>query len=117
MPTNQPIPDVWVGNTFSRTFRLKDGIDPFDLTGSKLVFIAKAGNDTIRKATDDPGSGLSIPDPPTGEVLLEFTVAETRDMKVGAWRYELEHWVGSEQVSLIYGTMTVTAWVNDDVDP
>lgn len=112
--------DVWAGNTFTRPFIFKTAAgDPFDLTGSKLVFKANNGSvSIIRKATDDdPIAGFEITDAAAGEVLLSLTVTETRALPAGQLRYEIERWVGAEQISLLYGTLTVTTWVNDDVDP
>lgn len=126
IPANQPINDVWVGNSYDKRLRAKDGAAGFDLTGSKMVFVArKGGSSDIRKATDGTGpeAGLTLeahaddPDGVLSVILLEFTVPETRAMAAGDWRYELERWIDGKQKTLFYGTMTVTAWVNDDVDP
>lgn len=126
IPANQPINDVWVGNDYEKRLRAKNGSVGFDLAGSKIVFVAKEGGSTdIRKATDGTGpeAGVSLEahddDPPgvLSMILLEFTVTETRAMATGDWRYEIERWIDGKQRTLFYGTMTVTAWVNDDVDP
>jgi hypothetical protein len=101
--------EIWSGNTFRQKFGFQSNGAPFDLTGSKLVFRAVYGTTTVRKATDDDG----------GEVELFFSVAETRAFPEGApaMRYEIERWIGDDQISLLYGSIKVTKWVNDDVDP
>ncbi len=109
---------IWAGNTWRRPFHLGAGGSDFDLTGSKLVWRMVYGDTTIRKTTDTPGSGIEITDDAGGYFELSLTVAETRAWPDGAViRYEVERWIGGEQVSYIFGTITVTAWVNDDVDP
>ena len=110
--------DVWAGNTFTRRFNFKDSSGgPFDLTGSKLVFRAVSGDTVIRKATDSVDSGFEITDAVNCVVELHFTVAETRDLPASTIRYEIEQWDGDEQVTMLYGNLEVTTWVNDDVDP
>lgn len=121
-PAQQNI-NVWAGNTLRLGFAFKNDDDsPFDLTGSKLVFRA-VGTTTIRKDSEDSGSGLEIIDEAGGEAELFLTVAETRSLAAGTAssitkvKFELERWIGVDQTSLIYGELLVTLWVNDDVDP
>lgn len=122
-PAQQNI-NVWAGNTLRIGFAFKNADNsPFDLTGSKLVFRAVATTATIRKDSDDSGSGLEITDELGGEAELFLTVAETRSLATGAAgnvakvKFELERWISVDQTSLIYGELLVTIWVNDDVDP
>lgn len=113
--------DIWSGNTKRQKFRFRADGNPFDLTGSKLVFRATLmnGSGAIRKTTSDVDSGFAITDAEGGEVELFFTVTETREMPAGepAYKYEIERWIGDDQTSLLYGGIKVTKWVNDDVDP
>lgn len=110
--------EVWAGNTWGQSFRLKAGGGPFDLTGSRLVWRMVLGATTTRKTSDVPGSGIEITDAAEGEFTIALTVDETRTWQDGSVvRYEIERWVGADQLTLIYGQMVVTAWVNDDVDP
>ena len=109
---------VWAGNTWSQPFHLTAGGSDFDLTGSKLVWRMVEGATITRKTTDTVGSGIEITDDTGGEFELSLTVSETRTWNDGAVvRYEIERWLGDAQTTLLYGTMTVSAWVNDDVDP
>jgi hypothetical protein len=109
---------VWAGNTldFGLEFRGEDG-QPFDLTGSELVFRAERETYLLRKSSADDGSGISIVDPTGGKATLHFTVEETRAMPLGALRYEIERWILTEQRTLLYGEFQVNKWVNDDAKP
>lgn len=117
-PRNYPL-DAWTGNTFYYRFVFKQSSgDRFDLTGSKLVFKLNNGGTTIlRKDTTDAGSGFEITDAAQGEAELSLTYQETRALPGGQLRYEIERWIATEQVSLMFGMFTVTTWVNDDADP
>lgn len=109
---------LWRGNSewIPLGFEQEDESD-FDLTGSKLIFRATSdGGDAIRKSSAVPDSGLEITDAEAGEFELSFTIEETRGM-AASYKYEIERWIGNSQKSLIFGTIIVTTWVNDDVDP
>lgn len=109
---------VWAGNTWSQPFQMEAADVPLDLTGSKLVWRMVYGATITRKSTDDADSGIEITDAAEGEFRLYLTVTETRLWPDGSVvRYEVERWIDDDQVTMIYGTMTVTAWVNDDADP
>lgn len=110
--------DVWAGNSFWRQFNFKqaDG-SAFDLTGSRLVFRAVSGDTAVRKTTDTPGSGFTITDATGGIAQLYLTYTEARDLPAASIRYEIERWIDIEQVTVLYGNLDVTTWVNDDVDP
>lgn len=108
---------VWAGNTFRRIFVFKDGAgDPLDISGSKLVFRCSSATGVIRKDTDD-GTGFTITDAVNGTAELILEVEDTRSLPAGEVRYEIELWSGTEQLSLLFGVLNVTVWVNDDVDP
>lgn len=110
--------EVWAGNTWSQPFHLGASGSDFDLTGSKLVWRMVYGDIITRKTTDTVGSGIEITDATGGAFELSLTVSETRTWPdTSVIRYEVERWIGSDQISILYGTMTVSAWVNDDVDP
>lgn len=105
---------VWVGNTTPINFVFKDeNLDPFDLTGSRLVFTTNNG---IRWASDDVASPFYINDFVGGEAYLRLTPALTR-LFIAVTDYEIEYWFSDEQYSLQYGTITPTKGTNDDVDP
>lgn len=111
--------DAWAGNNEDFFFGLQqENESDFDLSGSKLVFRALYGATAVRKSSDVVDSGLVITDAAGGEFEIHFSVEETRAWPDGTQlRYEIERWIGANQKSYIYGTITVTAWVNDDVDP
>lgn len=117
-PRNYPL-DAWAGNTFYYRFVFKQSNgDPFDLTGSKLVLkINNGGVTVVRKATDDVLSGFEITDAANGVAEVLLTYAETRALPASQLRYEVERWIDTEQVSVMFGVFTVTTWVNDDADP
>lgn len=103
------------GNNFRRTFRFKDGAgDPVDLTGSVLVFVAEAG--AIRLVKSSADSSLAMPDPAAGEITLNLTPTETRQLPVGRLRarYEIERRIDGEETTLVAGCITVMDGINDD---
>ena len=103
------------GNSFRRSFRFKDSAgDPVDLTGSVIIFIADAGTVRIVKSTAD--GTLAMPDPATGEITLNLTPAETRQLPVGRLRtrYEIERRIDGEETTLVSGCITVMDGINDD---
>lgn len=103
------------GNSFRRTFRFRDAAgDLVDLTGSVLVFVAETGTTRIRKSTED--GTLAMPDPATGEITLNLTPAETRQLPVGRLkaRYEIERRIGGEETTLVSGCITVMDGINGD---
>lgn len=106
---------IWVGNTTPINFVFKDAnSDPFDLTGSRLVFTTNNG---IRWASDDNASPFYIADFPGGVAFLRLTPAMTR-LFTAATNYEIEMWLNiDEQYSLQYGVITPSTGTNDDVNP
>ena len=103
------------GNSFRRTFRFKDSNGaPVDLTGSVLTFVAAGDGATIRKSTGD--GSLLMPDPASGEITLQLTPAETRQLPVGRLktRYEIERRIGTEETTLVSGCISVMDGINDD---
>lgn len=103
------------GNSFSRTFRFKDGTgQPVDLTGAVLMFVAKADAQLLIKSTAD--GSLDMPDPATGEMTLNLSPAETRLFPVGRLRtrYEIERRIGAEEVTLVAGFLVVEEGINQD---
>lgn len=103
------------GNSFRRTFRFKDGAgDPIDLTGSVLMFVAKADTQLLIKSTAD--GSLEMPDPFSGEVTLSLTPHETRLFPVGRLRtrFEIERRIGAEETTLIAGFLVVEEGINND---
>jgi hypothetical protein len=104
--------DVIRGNTETILFRLKDGSDPFDLTGSTMVFRAQLGSVVIRDSTDDD---MSMPTPADGEVTLTLTVEQTRSIPPGkAVPYELERRISGTEKTLLKGSLVPDGGVNDD---
>lgn len=115
MPATHDLTGLRRGNSFRRTFRFKDGAgDPVDLTGSVLVFVVEAGSAMIRKSTDD--GTLAMPDPAAGEITLQLTPAETRQLPVGRLksRYEIERQTATEETTLVAGCLIVMDGINDD---
>ena len=103
------------GNSFERLFRFKDSAGVVvDLTGSEIVFIAETATSTIRKTTAD--GSLQMPSPPSGEVTLKLTPAETRMFAVGRLRsrYEIERRIGGSEKTLVSGCVVIEEGINDD---
>ena len=112
---NHDLTGVRRGNSFSRTFRFKDGdAQPVDLLGSVLMFVVKADQLLLIKSTAD--GSLDMPDPATGEMTLTLTPAETRLFPVGRLRtrYEIERRIGAEEVTLAAGFLIVEEGINQD---
>lgn len=116
MPSKLDI-EVWKGNTLSRTFRLKaEGGSLVDLNGSVFVFRVVNKAAEIIRYVSASADELSVPTPENGEVVLLMPVADTRLLPDGAVaRYELERRVGTEQTTVLYGSLVVKGWANDDV--
>ncbi|OCC05266.1 hypothetical protein BA190_10205 [Labrys sp. WJW] len=112
MPAQRNI-EIWKGNTFERVFVLLNGDrTPAQMAGSEFVFRLVWQGGELRKTV---GDGLSL-DPATGRLALVVKPAETRLLPTGSYavKYELERRVGDWQGTLLYGSVTVKEWANDD---
>lgn len=139
MPATRDIP-VWKGNTLKLRFRFKHKVNgavvPFDLTDKVLTFRVVWPGGSIKKTT--PHAAMTVPTPANGEVTIEMAPGETRLLPMGTLaRYEIEWLAGyvfitdddgepvdfeaplgpdapNEQHTLIYGSLKVAEWANDD---
>lgn len=102
------------GNTFSRTFRFKDGEGhPVDLTGSIMsLYITTPAGETVMSTEDNT---LAM-DATAGTITLDMTAADTRLLHIGrrSW-YELERRVPSgNEDTLLEGYFVVEESINAD---
>jgi len=69
-----------------------DGETPFDLAGASIWFTAKEAailTDSEAKLQLTIGSGISVPTPANGQLIVEFRGAETENLE-GIWKYDLQ---------------------------
>lgn len=99
--------DLWIGNTFSRTWRFPVG---FDVTAADWVLYIKQRPAPIIKACTVDGTARTV--------TATMTVAESRTFKAGqAYPYELERQAtggGEPQTTYVYGRITGQGGNNDD---
>lgn len=98
--------DLWIGNTFSRTWRFPEG---FDVTGAAWVFYVKQDDPIIKACTVDGAART---------VTATLTVAQSRTFRDGQkYKYELEQQAtggGEPQTTYVYGRITGRGGNNDD---
>lgn len=106
---------IWVGNSTTFTFRLKQDLTtPLDLTTSSMIMtIAHDGNLIELNATS---GNVEITDAVNGEFTVTMTALETRAIKSSSASvtYEIERRVGSEQTTVLYGSIALTGGANVD---
>lgn len=98
------------GNTRTILFRCKVGEALFDWTGITAIFrVLHRGKQIIRKEA-------LIPTPANGEAMIPITLEDSRLIPLGKIAdYELEARAGVDQETILYGKITGTGGVNDDV--
>lgn len=100
------------GTTFESKISLQDTNDlPLDITG----YIVNSQCRKNYSSTKAYSLGANIPNPVTGEILLQLTPTETGDIPAGRYVYDLEMTDDeSKVIRLIEGNLTVTPGVTRD---
>jgi len=107
--------DVWAGNDEPYEFNfVNESNVAIDLTGATLVFRATWPGGTLRFTTSDPE--LQIVGLPTaGRVRLNLTTAQTASLPLGNIAlFEIERRIGSDQKTLVAGSLNVGYRANDN---
>lgn len=106
---------IWQGNSGTVEderglvlLRLQDdGVTPVDMAGANVIYTQADG------ITKDSNSGDVMLDVTTGEIVIPFSVAETRAI-VNNLKYELEVHNGPSQRTVLRGTIITHKGLNLD---
>lgn len=113
--------EIWKGNDFLIQFRLftedeTGAVVPLPLDGAELVALFEWDQGSIRLAW--PNGALNVLEQQSGPAVVEIALsaAQTRALPRGTSkvRWELEWRIGGTEQSILYGTVKVNEWVNDD---
>lgn len=106
---------IWQGNSGTVEderglvlLRLQDdGVTPVDMAGANVIYTQSNGT------TKDSNSGGVLLDVATGEIVVPFSVAETRAITSNL-KYELEVHNGPSQRTVLRGTVITHKGMNLD---
>ena len=103
--------DIYQGDSKRVTFTVRDEAGSLlALTGYEATWVLYAGRDRSATAVLSKviGSGLAVPTPANGQVLLTLAPADTATLAPGKYSHELEIISGAGDVSTVTtGTATV----------